>query len=340
MTNLYTVLTSQSAPDIARSTDVGVLTYVAVNLFTQPSYQAVYDIGASNNSSATPFPIFINDADARVYFDPIAASTILPLANAQTTLTTYSALDIETVTMPVLMDLNSLATVAKTGSYTDLTNTPAIPAAQVNTDWNAVSGITQLVNKPSLATVATSGSYSDLTGKPSIPAAQVNSDWNSVSGLSQILNKPSLATVATSGAYSDLTGKPSLATVATSGSYNDLSNKPTIPTVQAYEGVNARANAFPFFGDATVASGVAVFQLTTNGISTGTAIFPNGVIADSVNVFVSDATASYQMSVAFSNGNKTITVTTNKLTTANILTGLLGQTAANGAVVKLQIYGY
>ncbi len=110
--------------------------------------------------------------------------------------------------------------------------------------------------------------------------------------------------------------------------------------VKAYEGVTARANAFPIFKSATVASGVAVFHLTDNGTSGGNALFPNGVIADSVNAFVSDATASYQMSYAFSNGNKTLTVTANKLTTANILTGLLGQSAANGAVVKLSVFGY
>ena len=115
------------------------------------------------------------------------------------------------------------------GDYNSLTNKPTIPAAQVNSDWNASTGVSQILNKPTLATVATTGDYDDLTNKPTIPAAQVNSDWNSNSGVSQILNKPSLATVATSGNYSDLNGTPSLATVATSGDYDDLQNKPTIP---------------------------------------------------------------------------------------------------------------
>lgn len=59
-----------------------------------------------------------------------------------------------------------LATVATSGSYDDLTDTPTIPAAQVNSDWDAVEGVEQILNKPSLATVATSGSYNDLTDKP------------------------------------------------------------------------------------------------------------------------------------------------------------------------------
>ena len=87
-------------------------------------------------------------------------------------------------------DTSSLATVATSGSYNDLLNKPTIPAAQVNSDWDAVSGVAQILNKPTLATVATSGNYNDLTNKPTIPAAQVNSDWNAVSGVQQILNKP------------------------------------------------------------------------------------------------------------------------------------------------------
>jgi len=66
-------------------------------------------------------------------------------------------------------DTSSLATVATSGSYTDLTNKPTIPAGQVNSDWNASSGLAQILNKPSLATVATSGSYTDLSNKPTIP---------------------------------------------------------------------------------------------------------------------------------------------------------------------------
>lgn len=64
---------------------------------------------------------------------------------------------------------SSLATVATSGSYNDLTDKPTIPG-QVNADWNASSGVAQILNKPTLATVATSGSYNDLSDKPVIPA--------------------------------------------------------------------------------------------------------------------------------------------------------------------------
>lgn len=62
-----------------------------------------------------------------------------------------------------------LASVAFSGSYNDLSDKPSIPAAQVNSDWNANSGVAQILNKPSLSAVATSGEYNDLSNKPSIP---------------------------------------------------------------------------------------------------------------------------------------------------------------------------
>ena len=153
----------------------------------------------------------------------------------------------------------SLATVATSGDYSDLSNKPTIPAAQVNSDWDAATGVAQILNKPdlsvyaessSLATVATTGDYSDLTNKPTIPAAQVQSNWNESDNTSKayIQNKPdlsvyaqsaNLATVATTGDYADLSNKPSLATVATTGDYDDLTNKPAIPAAQVNSDWNA-----------------------------------------------------------------------------------------------------
>lgn len=54
---------------------------------------------------------------------------------------------------------------------------PSIPNAQVNSDWNATSGVAEILNKPT------------------IPAAQVNSDWNATSGVAEILNKPTIPVV-------------------------------------------------------------------------------------------------------------------------------------------------
>jgi hypothetical protein len=180
----------------------------------------------------------VNDTDEMYVYEVASPHDfyLTPLQLKTYVLTNVPGSDIATGTISAAKLSFALATVATSGSYTDLINLPTIPAAQinsdwnassglalilnkptipagqVNSDWNATSGLAQILNKPTLATVATTGAYSDLSGKPTIPAAQVNSDWNASSGLPQVLNKPSLATV------------------ATSGSYNDLSSKPTIPT--------------------------------------------------------------------------------------------------------------
>ena len=65
-----------------------------------------------------------------------------------------------------LVNAPTLANVATSGEYGDLLNTPSIPAAQVQSDWNAVSGMGVILNKPTLANVATSGEYSDLVNTP------------------------------------------------------------------------------------------------------------------------------------------------------------------------------
>ena len=143
-----------------------------------------------------------------------------------------------------------LATVATSGSYSDLTNKPVIDSALSSTSTNAVqnkvvnsalagkqSTISDLstiragasagataVQPDDLATVATTGSYNDLLNKPTIPAEQVNSDWNATSGKAKILNKPNLATVATSGAYNDLSGKPTIDAALSTTSTNAVRN--------------------------------------------------------------------------------------------------------------------
>lgn len=225
----------------------------------------------------------------------------------------------------------TFAAVATSGAYVDLSGTPAAVT------WSTLSG------KPTFAAVATSGAYADLSGKPTIPAAQVNADWSAASGVSQILNKPALATVATSGAYGDLSGRPAIPAAQVNADWSASSgvaqilNKPTIG--KAVVGTTVKSDSFRVYQNATVASGVAVFQLTADGTAGGAALFANEVYTDSVQVIVSDALASYQMSWAFSNSNKTLTVTCNKYTTASLLTGVLGQSPANGTVVRLCVEG-
>ena len=84
-----------------------------------------------------------------------------------------------TVTTALGAKANSadLATVATSGSYTDLTDTPTIP-----TNTSDLTNDSDFVVSSNLATVATSGDYDDLSNKPSIPTntSDLNNDSNFV----------------------------------------------------------------------------------------------------------------------------------------------------------------
>lgn len=92
-----------------------------------------------------------------------AGSTAVQPGDLATVATTGSYNDLTNKPdLSVYAETADLATVATTGSYNDLTNKPTIPAAQVNSDWNASSGVAQILNKPDLSVYAT---QSDLNGK-------------------------------------------------------------------------------------------------------------------------------------------------------------------------------
>ena len=212
-------------------------------------------------------------------------TTIIPLSSGSGTFTQLPADWNATSGVQQILHKPTLATVATSGNYNDLTNKPTIPAeqvqanwnetntsskayiqnkptipaAQVNADWNATSGTAQILNKPELATVATSGSYNDLSNKPTIPAEQVQANWNetNTSSKAYIQNKPTIPAAqvnadwnATSG-VAQIMNKPVLADVATSGDYDDLDNKPTLATVATSGSYNDLTNK-PTIPDAQV----------------------------------------------------------------------------------------
>jgi uncharacterized protein (TIGR02145 family) len=110
-------------------------------------------------------------------------------------------------TSGVQMILNkpTLATVATTGNYNDLTNTPTIPAAANNATltiqkngcdigtFTADASTNQTINVTVPTTTNELTNNSGFITSADVPA-QVNADWNATNGAAQIMNKPNIPT--------------------------------------------------------------------------------------------------------------------------------------------------
>ena len=99
------------------------------------------------------------------------------------------------------------------GNYNNLTNQPTIPAAQVNSDWTASSGVAQILNKPSIPPLS-SVVIGPASGGGSLIFNNVNGEFT--------FTPPDLSGYSTfSGSYADLTGKPDLSNYLTSYTESD-----------------------------------------------------------------------------------------------------------------------
>ena len=169
---------------------------------------------------------------------------------------------------------SSLATVATSGSYNDLSGLPTIPTkvSDLTNDngfvTNSVNNLSNYTLTSDLANVATSGSYNDLTNKPTIPTKV--SDLDNDSGfITNSVNNLTNYTLTTS-----------LATVATSGSYNDLSGLPTIPseyvlpiaTATALGGVKIDEETITINSDGVISVAQAISDLITQVANLQTSI--------------------------------------------------------------------
>jgi len=139
------------------------------------------------------------------------------------------------------VEADDLATVATSGSYTDLSNRPTIGNATLTIQRNGTNVQTFTANATSnkTANITVPTKTSDLTNDSNFVS---NTDYATAStggvvkvgsGL-EITNGVLSATgggTADAVEWDNVLNKPTFSTVATSGSYNDLADKPTIPTV-------------------------------------------------------------------------------------------------------------
>jgi hypothetical protein len=200
-----------------------------------------------------------------------------------------SARAISAVTWSTLTGKPTFATVATSGSYADLSNKPSIPAAQVQSDWNASSGIGVILNKPTLF----SGAYSDLTGKPTL----------------------------FSGAYADLTGKPTLF----SGAYSALTGTPSTFTPSAHASSHASGGSDALSLASSQITGLSTVATSGSASDLSTGTLADARLSSNVALLTSSQTLTNKTLTTplVGNGTTNATLTSyanNVLTVANSTT--------------------
>lgn len=165
----------------------------------------------------------------------------------------------------------------------------AAKVSNVQSNWNATSGLAQILNKPTLATVATSGSYNDLSDKPSIPSSVTES---TVSGWGFTKNTGTVTKVKVGNTeYNPSSGIVSLPAYPTTLPASDVSSwakASTKPTYTASEvGALPDTTVIPAAAnDSTITiqkGGTTVDSFTTNASSAKTINIPNELPAHSAS---------------------------------------------------------
>lgn len=270
-------------------------------------------IGSPQNVSATPYPVFPSVADAVAYYNPTICNDIINLVNTDIGTAYYTAYTIAAIDPSVNAALNAVISSIPT-TVSALTNDSGFITAAALMGY-----VTSGALSTALASYATSASVtSGLAGKqstiatgstsqylrgdgtlatfPSIPSAQVNADWSASSGVTQVLNKP-----------------------------------------KSYNGTTLRTAPVEYTNSGSFSSGSVVFYLTSDGTSTGTALFPTAI--DTVNITINGTSGNlYTASYALTNSNKTLTITGTQI--SSIIGLLTLASAANGVNVNVWVKGY
>jgi len=163
-----------------------------------PTIPTVNDATLTIQKNSTDVATFSANASSNVTANISVPTKVSDLNNDSGYITGITSSDVTTALGYTPYDSsNPSGYTSNVGTVTSVNNTSpdvngnvtlSIPAAQVNSDWNANSGVAQILNKPTLGTMASESA----------------SDYTPTSGL---------ATVATSGSYNDLSNKPTIPTV-------------------------------------------------------------------------------------------------------------------------------
>jgi hypothetical protein len=187
-------------------------------------------------------------------------------------------------------DTSSLAAVALSGSYADLTGTPTIPTVPTT-----VSSFTNDAGYQTAGNVATALAPYALTSALSSYATTASlSSYVLTSALAAYATTASLATVATTGAYADLSGAPTIPTVPTvvSAFTNDAGYLTAVPVATA-----------SVLGGVKVGSGLAVDGAGVLSVTGATLLAGgSGTRTAVATVPTTDATATSALTVAVASG--------------------------------------
>lgn len=147
----------------------------------------------------------------------------------------------------------TFAIVATSGAYADISGTPTIPAAQVQTDWNATIGMGVLLNKPTLQNLTAGTNISIASGVINNTAPD------------QVVSLTGAGGLIPSGAYPNFTLTQYTASAnAVTRPVN--STTWTISSKQALVSYNIKISCTASIGSAS--NGKVVLQYSTNGGST------------------------------------------------------------------------
>jgi hypothetical protein len=213
---------------------------------TNENFTELYD--ALSIASGTGSFLALSDTPASypaVLVDPV---TQQPLVTKQVLTLNANGDGIEFTSEIDPDQITGITTVATSGDYNDLINTPTLHPVAVNGQYSALSGTptlatvalsasyNDLTDRPSLSQVAVSGQYYDLLNRPTIPSTLLDliSDGQTGEVLTTDGNGNfSWTAVGSSIDFNSVTNKPTTIlgygiTDAFDGDYNSLSNKPTL----------------------------------------------------------------------------------------------------------------